>query len=703
MTWIPFEPEVLADAGARKIVRDCARALGEATETMTARGVAAIRAAHARRCGDLPADVGLLASLCCSILCDLRGQGWAIRARGRRVEIAPPQHEDSSAEDRKAHVRAAHLLERDAQLLHPATRRFIRLMERRRFHRGNWCSIFSLMRDGRDLAAQLRRVAAIPAGPARNEALRQVIDPYVQVVSPDDVCEFTGLRLSDVWRYFRHTWTTSYHSTPGRKVWFLVRDRAAPNHPVIGIGALGSAVVQLTPRDRWIGWTPSEFLERLRAAPTVRWARWLDGSLSRLFDAIYIHDLVSDGIVDRVALRRPTKDQIARLRQFAAEERRLHHLYPRRQAHKAAASGGAKTDWVAEARSHLFRSKRASALADLLEARRRLLSAGFTRPTAADLKRALGARVAHRAIATVLRYVKGMHVGVDMMDITVCGAVAPYNALLGGKLIALVMASPDVVAAYARRYRSSVSVIASAMAGRAVRRRPNLVLLGTTSLYDVAPAQYNRLRMPASLAGGREGDELAFIKLGRTVGFGSYHFSRETMAILELVLARRHRGRPVNSIFGEGVNPKLRKVRSALDLLGMSSDALLQHHTRRVIYAVPLARNFRDVLLGLSARPTPIIPQTRAAMEAVIDFWRNRWLANRIEREESLVAAASHSLAYPVRHGARVALPPVPGEEGPLFAALSPPATVATNMQVVSKPLGSAEQGAPVAAGATPG
>ena len=175
--------------------------------------------------------------------------------------------------------------------------------------------------------------------------------------------------------------------------------------------------------------------------------------------------------------------------------------------------------------------------------------------------------------------------------------------------------------------------------------------------------------MPANVAGGRDGDELAFIPLGRTVGFGSYHFSRETMATLELVLARREGGRPVNSIFGEGVNPKLRKVRTALDLVGMVSDALLQHRSPRVIYAVPLASNFREVLIGLAARPKLFVPRSPATTMAIVDFWRNRWLSRRIERRETIAAVATHSLAYPVGHGARVVLPRLSEEEGPLFAA----------------------------------
>ncbi len=40
----------------------------------------------------------------------------------------------------------------------------------------------------------------------------------------------------------------------------LVRDRAAPFHPVIGIAALGSAIVQIKERDDWIGWQSQAFV-----------------------------------------------------------------------------------------------------------------------------------------------------------------------------------------------------------------------------------------------------------------------------------------------------------------------------------------------------------------------------------------------------------------------------------------------------------
>ena len=641
---------------AQRIVRDCARDLGRMRGFKPGR-VASIRGIYHKECAALPPQTAPLARLYCSILCDLRGQGWAIAVEGSDVTLNPPEPRGESPEVRKAQVRTGHLLERDAQLMLPQTRRFVCEMERRRNGHQGWHSVFSLMRDGRELAEKLRGASALPPGEARRKALRDAVDPYVEIVESDKLCSFTGLRLVDVWRYFRYTWSTPYFSTPGRRMLFLIRDRAAKNHPVVGIGALGSAIVQLGPRDAWIGWTSEQVWSELAERPTAKWARWLAGSLETLVKGLYVTDLIGRRLISHRAIQHPTESDVTRLRKYATAERRLHHLYPKRGFHKMADSAGTKTDSLARAQTHLFRSKRAEMLASLLEARRRLRAAGFCRPTLSDLNRLERDGATKQAVATVLRHVKATHAGVNMMDITVCGAIAPYNGLLAGKLVSLLMASPEVRESYSKRYDSAVSVIASGMAGRPVHRRPTLVLLGTTSLYDVAPAQYNRLRVPAERAGGRKGEQLAFLLIGRTAGFGSFHFSRPTMELIELVLARRRSGRPVNSIFGEGVNPKLRKVRSALELLGLPADVVLQHRSPRLVFAIPLATNYREVLLGLAKRAKFIIPASVGSTSAIVEFWRERWLSARVDREGVLAGVELHTSAYPVHHGARVGRP----------------------------------------------
>jgi hypothetical protein len=382
---------------------------------------------------------------------------------------------------------------------------------------------------------------------------------------------------------------------------------------------------------------------------------------------IYTQDFLNEGVVSEAEIEHPNEAVIARLRGVAATARSAHRLYPDLRQHKAARPGREEVDWVAQAQTQLFRSKRAAALADLLEARYQLLTAGFNPGGAEDLSGIAASKLGRRAITTILRRVKASHVGVDMMDIAVCGAIAPYTEILGGKLVSMLMASPNVIAAYEKRYNDAVSIIASSMAGRAVNRRPRLVLLNTTSLYGVASSQYNRVRIPAEEVGGIRGRELRFKDLDKTSGYGLYHISMQTVEAMEVLLARAQLGREVNSIFGEGVNPKLRKVRAALEAVGLPSDLLLQHSSPRIVYVVPVATNFREILLGCADEPDYILPRASATTTAIADYWRRRWLDRRIEDVSILNRVKEHTLVYPVRHAARVPLPVPLEEEATLF------------------------------------
>ena len=120
----------------------------------------------------------------------------------------------------------------------------------------------------------------------------------------------------------------------------------------------------------------------------------------------------------------------------------------------------------------------------------------------------------------------------------------------------------------------------------------------------------------------------------------------------------------MNSIFGEGVNPRLRKIRDALELVGFSSDDILEHGNPRIVYGIPLATNFREVLLGKARRARHVLPKTHPAdvTNSLVDYWITRWLSKRIERDGVLDDVAANTLAYPIEHGARVQLPQMKGD-----------------------------------------
>lgn len=598
----------------------------------------------------------------CSVVLDVVAQGWEVAVVRGTITLRSPQVANISPVDLKQRIRAGHLLERDAQLRQPSVREFIKSMEQRRLVKRGWVSIFSLMRDGRDLAPTLEAAAQDTRVERRLELLHTAISPYLQVVEADATCDYTGLKLMDVWRYFRHTWVNSYKSLPGRSMAVLVRDAAAPNHPVIGIAALGSSMAQQTLRDRWIGWEADIFEQSLCAKPTARLARWAYEAVDRLVNGIYKKDLLADGIIERRELRTPTERAIKRLLRESERSSEEHRRFPDAAKHKNASRG---MDWKKQATSPLFRAKRSRTLALLLGIRAELPVLRGRQSALSSLKSALKTVAGRHALRQLVRLVKSEHVGVDMMDIIICGAVAPYNALLGGKLICLLLASPEIVRFYRDRYQRHESIIASSTRGAAVTRTPNLVLLATTSLYGAGSSQYNRLKVPLEALGEQSESRIEYINLGISKGYGSYHFSQATIDYLETLLGRAGGGRKVNSIFGEGVNPLMRKLRDGLAKIGFPTDDLLRHGNPRVVYCVPLASNFREVLLGLSMRPTYLLngkrPQTDTAKLAY--FWCRRWLAPRVLKTEVIEQVAQHSLSYPITHGARVKLPPEgPGE-----------------------------------------
>jgi aminoglycoside phosphotransferase len=68
------------------------------------------------------------------------------------------------------------------------------------------------------------------------------------------------------------------------------------------------------------------------------------------------------------------------------------------------------------------------------------------------------------------------------------------------------------------------------------------------------------------------------------------------------------------------------------------------------------------MLLGRDRRPKYCLSlkKAREHSELLAEFWRKRWLAERITRPGILEAVNKNTLSYPITHGARVRLP----EEG---------------------------------------
>lgn len=651
-----FSPAFMSDDGKKDVLLECAANLRDRKrdrgedfvhEIPLVREECFSEVEHliGQDCRDVRAAV--------SVLVDLVAQGWELEVRAGSVAICRPWKKDDR-EAEKERIRRALVVARDEQLREESVRDFVRSMEARRVGPEGWTSIFSLFRSGPELAARLEGIADLPKA-SRALPLREAVQPYVQIASGDEVCKWTGLRLLDIWRYLRYTWLTPAKSTPGRSMKILVRDAAVEPHPVMGIAELSSVVIRQRERDHWIGWEPDCVMAKLRE-PSSKDADWLHRSLDTAVNEILVDDLLERGLITKDDLDRPRETQIRKLREWGEEQAAKHQMVSGSLDTRAMQANG---EWRRIAETHLYRSKRAKALAKLLNIRRVFQKNGFGENSSAVLSSALGEKEFRKAVGRLVRHVKATHVGINMMELSVCGAVAPYNPLIVGKLVGLLMASSEIRNALRDRYRGSASVIASGMKGEEVVRAPEVVLLTTTGLFGGGSSQYNRLRMPVDAeVDGRDG-EIRFHHLEGETSYSTYHFSDATVQELTTFMNQWHGGTGVHSIFGEGVNPRMRKIREALHHLGFPHDELLQTASPRSIYVIPLAHNFREVLLGQSSVPDYILPpkHSRASVRGIAEFWIERWLAGRIAREGVLESVRQHELTHPITHGARVPLP----------------------------------------------
>jgi hypothetical protein len=577
--------------------------------------------------GDLIPTVRYSAAL--RVLRDLTVQGWSVRYDDEGAILDPPGSivfRGSDPERGKEALRRSFSFAREAQLVQPATLRFIKSVERR--------GIGSLFTDGAELADRV----------ARSRNCDSPIMPQLELIRPGDRDSTTGILLQDIWRYARHYWSIPYQSTPGRNMFYLIRDAALPSRPLIGIAALGNPVLGLSQRDRFYGWSAQGIHDRLKDLSPQRRreiAAHLYEVVARGLDETYSADLLPEGwtihqqdwqeTVERLERleQKSTAERLAQLKEDGKDRGTDYRII--REAQTAVGRGEEQTvDWLRIAKTTLYTRKRAGTLADLVRALGIFAGLGFS-SSSGSIEEAFESEAGVRAVEIALRRVKQQVLASSEMELITCGAVPPYRDLLGGKLAAMLMLSREVADDFEERYSGRVSLIASALAGRPVYRPTCLALITTSSLYAVGSSQYNRIKMPT------DNGSLAYKRIGKTDSFGTVHFAPDTMINLSaLARASDSNRRRVNNLFGEGTSPKLRLIRSGIENLGLESDTFLRHHSPRLLYGASLCSNIDEVALGLSQLPEYLLPSGESSTEILAKHWRERWLTKRAGRQEIL-------------------------------------------------------------------
>lgn len=607
-----------------------------------------------------------------SLLADLADQGWDITVNKGEIFVAPSQLTPKTGETIEHAKRRARMgLQRasNRQLAQESVAEFIASMERKRRTGKADRTVADLIDDGPSLLATITRALSL-SGPERAKALRKIFRPYVVECGPNDRCEFTGLKLQDIWRYFRHTWSLEYNPLPGRTLRLLVRNAARPNHPVIGIAMLASPAANMYVRDEWIMWRGADDL----IAGLVE-QRWRPEDLSKtLLDAVRssISDIRSDDLISQDELEAPTAETFFVLEQIIAKAtaQRGNDLTDRGERALVDirdVSKGALTDehWAALSQTSLFRKKRAEQLKPLLAALRDLKAADFHKAPKAAIYEALINPKGKQAINVALNEIKKRKLATEVADVAVCGAISPYNHLLGGKLVALLMGAQDVRDIYTRRYRGQASEIASQIAGRAIRRSASLKVLTTTSLYGIGGNQYSAAKVLPS--DSKElSSEVRWQGLASTTGFTVTHISVQTVRLMRRLGTSVYGRRRINSVFGEGSSPRTRQIREGLNLIGINNDAMLRQTVGRRVYAMELFPHARDALTGFDRS----VKQKRGpTVKGISDAWIARWLSRRIEKANILEnlrhadrSVISEELKVRIQQGRRELHTEAPGE-----------------------------------------
>ena len=601
------------------------------------------------------------------VLLDLIEINYDIRKKSELHVVRPdPDRYKDDPEEFKKQERAVLQKERQAQFREESVREFVRKMERdTRINTNGGRSIIELITDGEELYQDLAPLQD-QGQEEIAEDLEDVVQPYIQKVEKGKKCEHTELDLMDIWRYFRYTWLTPYNTVPGRNINFLIRNSAKPKDPVMGIATLASPMMNMSVRDNYIGWTIDavenelqwkkrvhEYEEQLpeekrtpdKKTRTDTTTEWLETEEE-------YEERVSEFCSDiREALEDSIKDAISNIRydDFAEEhpelseesfvnpDERVTEILKQieEESEQTIEEGEDENpekieDWEKRSETALFRKKRARALQKLLRDQK-YFEEHSDEGDVEFIRTGLNDESGRKAIKTALKEIKKERVGASMMNIMVCGAIPPYNRILGGKLVAMALTGPKVINMYQKKYGDYQSEIASSMKGEAVSKQNELVFLDTTGLFEIGSAQYDRIRVPT------DNGQIEYDQIGYTEGYGSIQFGPETRKRLSQVTQLEEGRKVVRGRFGEGVSPRIRKIRRGLNNCGLETD-LLKHESRRIVYGIDLAENSQNYLLGIDDDPEYYweFDDPEIEQESIYQHWIDRWASMRAQKQEVL-------------------------------------------------------------------
>lgn len=197
----------------------------------------------------------------------------------------------------------------------------------------------------------------------------------------------------------------------------------------------------------------------------------------------------------------------------------------------------------------------------------------------------------------------------NCMTAYVLGALPPYNELLGGKLVALLTISREVVEYFKVKYSGKKTIISE-------KQKPaELILIDTMGAFGKSVI-YNKLK--------------GWKFIGYSKGYTHYHLTSNGFfeKISNFLIQNGKYEVFKRNRYGHGPNWKFRVINTALSLMEIKSEDVLLLGIQRGYYIAPLATNWKEYL----TMQTNEVNYNIFTKEEQIEYWKERWLSKRLRR-----------------------------------------------------------------------
>ena len=448
-------------------------------------------------------------------------------------------------------------------------------------------------------------------------------------------------RQKEVFRYLRHSWRIPYATTPGRTLSFIVQKS---NKNVVGIFTLASPTLWMSGRDESLGFENLAIIKNKGEKETKdQWIeRWKKtGMLNEDNRKIHPHSgkyTIAEFITSlKLALIRRL-EQLPLVEMDDIDEKLLNQLGVDLKITKPQRELSLTTNNINKRRR----------LYDKCFESLKIINKAPEMNTFDDLWDYLHGENSDenhlKSMKQGLREQKTHAFAGSLADISICGAIPPYNPLRLGKLVAMLTMSDFVSKTWGEKYGDDVSVIASNVAGRPINRKSDFAALATTGLYGKANIQYDRVKV-GSGSGIRKMKKIGETGEGegdQRKGPSTLTISLESWNCINAYCDTYDIAANISGKFGEGTSARLRQlnaIRASLiseipeifdkDLW----DNIVLNPFSRSIHVSLLSRNSTRYLLGIDKNLSYIEPLP--TVKEVLEQWKERWLIPLITKEDS--------------------------------------------------------------------